>query len=80
MKRLLPVFTLIMLTACEDSAQDPNEAASPVTDFVLTSTARDLNCRGTVTGTFANVIVPAGATCNLQASTVNGNVLARERS
>jgi hypothetical protein len=80
MRRLLPVFTLIMLTACEDSAQDPNETASPVTDFVLTSTARDLNCRGTVTGTFANVVVPAGATCNLQGSTVNGNVLARERS
>jgi hypothetical protein len=80
MKRLFPVYTLILLTACEDGAQNPTDVTGQVTDFALTSTARDLNCRGTVTGTFDNVVVPAGATCNLQASSVEGNVLARERS
>jgi len=85
MKRLFMVLGLALTTAC-DSAQEPNRttgdpAAAPG-DAGATpiNTDENFNCRGTVSGTFANVFVPAGATCRLQRSTVNGNVLARERS
>ena len=85
MKRLLTTIGLALVAAC-DSGQEPTGATSDAsldpTDSPATAINTDENfdCRGTVRGTFANVFVPAGATCRLQRSTVNGNVLARELS
>jgi hypothetical protein len=79
MKRLLPTLGLVLLAACDENAQDPLGATSDTPSAAI-SRDENFNCRGTVSGTFANVFVPAGATCTLQNATVNGNVLARERS
>jgi hypothetical protein len=43
---------------------------------VPSAAAGDTQCIGTLTGTFDNVVVPAGAQCRLVNSTVHGNVLA----
>jgi hypothetical protein len=80
MRRMPVVVGVLILTACDNGAQDPTSATHDANDFTATTTSSDLRCRGTVTGTFQDVIVPAGATCTIQGSTVNGNVLARERS
>jgi hypothetical protein len=86
MKRLLTTFGLVLAAAC-DGRQEPTGATSdtsldpgdsPTAEAI--NTDENFDCRGTVRGTFANVFVPAGATCRLQRSTVNGNVLAREGS
>jgi hypothetical protein len=61
--------------ATSDTVLDPGD--SPAT---VINTDENFDCIGTVSGTFANVFVPAGATCHLKRSTVNGNVLARELS
>jgi hypothetical protein len=85
MKRLFTTIGLALAAACND-AQDPtgtiSDAPAAGSDSPIAAASRDenFNCRGTVSGTFANVFVPAGATCKLQNATVNGNVLARERS
>ena len=85
MNRLVMALGLGLAVAC-DNAQEPSgatgdqPAASGDAPAVPINTDENFNCRGTVSGTFANVFVPAGATCRLQRSTVNGNVLARERS
>lgn len=42
--------------------------------------ASDTPCVGALTGTFDNVVVPAGAICTLTNSTVHGNVTALENS
>jgi hypothetical protein len=85
MKRLFMALGLALATAC-DSAQEPSGATGDPTaapgdaPAAPIDTDENFDCRGTVRGTFANVFVPAGATCSLQRSTVNGNVLAREGS
>ena len=91
MKRLFMALGFALATAC-DSAQEPSGAIddpaanpsdpppAPIDPATPISTDENFDCRGTVRGTFANVFVPAGATCRLQRSTVNGNVLAREGS
>jgi len=82
MKRFVSTLGLVVAAAC-DNAQSPTGTTNDAIDDSPTaaiSTDENFNCRGTVSGTFANVFVPAGATCRLQNSTVNGNVLARERS
>jgi hypothetical protein len=85
MKLLVATIGLILVGAC-NHAQEPDESLDGVPGGVTDppasaiSTDENFNCRGTVSGTFANVFVPAGATCTLQNSVVNGNVLARERS
>ena len=85
MKRFFMALGLALATAC-DSAQEPNrttgDSAAAPGDAATgpINTDENFNCRGTVRGTFANVFVPTGATCSLQRSTVNGNVLAREGS
>jgi hypothetical protein len=91
MQRLFMALGLALATAC-DSAQEPNritgdpaapgDAPAAPGDAATgpINTDENFNCRGTVRGTFANVFVPTGATCSLQRSTVNGNVLAREGS
>jgi hypothetical protein len=86
MKRLLTTLGLVLAAACDggqestgatsDASLDPGD--SPAAEVI--NTDENFDCRGTVRGTFANVFVPAGATCRLQRSTVNGNVLAREGS
>lgn len=90
MKRLFMALGLALATACDstqepsatgDSSLNPGDVPGAPTDQVTPiSTDENFDCRGTVSGTFANVFVPTGATCRLQGSTVNGNVLARERS
>jgi hypothetical protein len=89
MKHLFIVLGLALATAC-DSVQEPGGATGDAssspgdtpaeTPAIPINTDENFDCRGTVRGTFANVFVPAGATCRLQRSTVNGNVLAREGS
>lgn len=83
MNHPLIILCLAIVTACS-SAQGPldQSAGGPAADPPTTGTETDENfeCSGTVRGTFANVFVPAGASCTLQGSTVNGNVLAREGS
>ncbi len=82
MKRLVMALGLALTSAC-DNGQEPSgasgEPAAATGDAPATAINTDENfdCRGTVSGTFANVFVPAGATCRLQRSTVNGNVLER---
>jgi hypothetical protein len=78
------VLGLAFAVAC-DNAQQPSAGDGPADNpsdapAAPINTDENFNCRGTVRGTFANVFVPAGATCYLQRSTVNGNVLARENS
>src|ERR671915_1765626 len=85
MKRLIMTFGLVFAAACDDDAQDPVGTSSETEEVtadgpVSANVDENFNCRSTVSGTFANVFVPAGATCRLQNATVNGNVLARERS
>jgi len=90
MKRLFMALGLALAAACEssqepsasgDSSVNPGDVpAAPTDQATPVNTDENYNCRGTVRGTFANVFVPAGATCRLQRSTVNGNVLAREGS
>ena len=41
------------------------------------ASAASVNCTGTLTGTFDNIIVPAGAECDLGAATVNGSINVR---
>ena len=87
MKLTLMPFALVglaVIAACDD-VQDPSDNLDQdagINSDAAVSSSRDenFNCRSTVSGTFANVFVPAGATCRLQNATVNGNVLARERS
>jgi len=84
MKRLVMALGLALAPGCH-GAQEPSGAtgdpsAAGDTPAAPTDADENFNCRGTVRGTFANVFVPAGATCRLQRSTVNGNVLAREGS
>lgn len=85
MNRLFMTLGLALAAAC-GSAQEPSGAtgdppASPGdTPATPIDTDENFDCRGSVRGTFANVFVPAGATCTLQGSTVKGNVLAREGS
>jgi hypothetical protein len=85
MNRPVVTLGLALVVAC-DNAQQPSGATDAASDIppdapaAPITTDENFNCRGTVRGTFANVFVPAGATCSLQRSTVNGNVLARENS
>ncbi len=38
------------------------------------ASAASVNCTGTLTGTFDNVVVPGGAECDVGAATVNGSI------
>jgi hypothetical protein len=85
MKRLLMAYGLALATACGTAQLPTGDSGSPSDAPGGTGegptgidTDENFDCTGTVSGTFANVFVPAGATCTLQNSTVNGNVLARE--
>jgi hypothetical protein len=83
MKRALSTLSLVLTAACSDTVLDPSATTTtgaPDGADLVVNTDENYNCTGTVSGTFANVFVPAEATCNLRSSTVNGNVLARERS
>lgn len=83
MKRLFTTIGLALAAAC-DGGREPTSVTSDAPgdpSALATNADENFDCRGTVSGrTFANVFVPAGATCRLQRSRVNGNVLARERS
>lgn len=84
MKRIFITLGVVLLAAC-DMASDATGAntqrgAGTAADPRIVSTDENFDCVETVTGTFANVFVPAGATCYLQNATVNGNVLAREQA
>lgn len=85
MKRMLITLCLVVAASC-DGAPRATGVAGGARDLGTGGdqnpirTDENVDCVGTVSGTFANVFVPAGETCYLQSSTVNGNVLARERS
>ena len=83
----ISTLALLALTAACSGAQEPSsssngdpEGASAGDPVISVNTDENYDCRGTVRGTFANVFVPEGATCRLQRSVVNGNVLARDGS
>jgi hypothetical protein len=86
MKQLTTIGILaVLVTACSDNPAAPagdlalNETTTSAT-FTTTVTNPDENydCVSSVTGSFKNVFVPAGASCTLTNARVSGNILARE--
>ena len=70
---ILPLLVLV-IGACSQDATEPVPLAASI------GSASDTECVGTLSGTFDNIVVPPGASCFLQAATVNGNVKALENS
>ena len=82
MKALWVILGLALAGACGDDGGPTGDdlPIPPDGDPIAVDTDQDYDCTATVTGNFANVFVPTGATCNLVEAAVNGNVLARESS
>lgn len=85
MRKTLTTLGLALTLGCQNGPAATGVASNTSGtqsngDPQVIETDENFDCTGTVTGTFANVFVPADATCRLQDATVNGNVLARERS
>jgi hypothetical protein len=71
------VAAVLAAFACQDTQPVGIDEANGPSGLALSG---DTPCVGTLTGTFDNVFVPVGRTCNLQNSTVQGNVKALPES
>ena len=82
MKLVLTALGLALAAACGGDDPTGSDLPLPPDDGppIGVDTDQDYDCTTSVTGTFADVYVPAGTTCRLESATVGGNVLARERS
>jgi hypothetical protein len=77
MRKLLTGGSVLAAALVFGACQDATE---PVALEGSGGSGNDTQCVGVLVGTFDNVVVPRGATCNLQNSTVRGNVKALEDS